>query len=63
MGDLHTQCGEPQIGHQETWSALWTPKTVHIMEASVSLVAKWKQASYLICLTGTEGVWGSKQLL
>lgn len=63
MGDLQTQRGETQIGHQETWSALWTPKTVHVMEASVSLVAKWKQSSYLVCLTGREGLWGSKWLL
>lgn len=55
MGDLYRQCVCAQSGHQETQSVLWSPTRVQAVEASVSLLIKWKQAFYLVSLAGEGG--------
>lgn len=48
-------CGGPRVGIRKFSPALWTPKRVQAVEASVSLFIKWKQALHFVCLAGGGG--------
>lgn len=42
-------------GHQETQAACGHPSQLKLLKPSVSLLIKWKQASYFVCLAGGGG--------
>lgn len=48
-------CGGPEWVSENPVPALWTPKRVQAVEASVFLLIKWKQALYFFCLVGGGG--------